>query len=159
MESWRFRFGKLSPLGYALVFLGICSIGFGLMFALIPHGELRKGAGIFFVVFSLGIAGAAYWGRRREDAGGSQVFLPKQSPAVAAIVAFLLATLLAASYAYFTDPQKNALLYGAFMGSFIGLLTYRSRRGVKASFPSFLAIFFPLLAVYIVLSLFLAPSQ
>lgn len=158
MNQLGLKLKTFSPAGNALLWLGISSVIMGALFLLVPPEEMRPGAGVFLVLVVVGITASAYWARQREVAGLPPFFFAKQNPHFAALAAFLLVGAFSALFAWFTDPEKNALLYGAFMGTALGALTYQHRRTGKDSFPALLATFVPLTVVYLLITAYMKAS-
>lgn len=148
MEGFGLRLSRLSPINSALLALGLCVVVFGLVVASELSGEMREGAVIYLVIFSVAVAASVYWGKQREVAGRSKTLFPNQSPAVAGLTAFAFASVVMASFAYFVYPERSALLYGMFLGTFSGVLAYEGRRGAKPPLLRLSVIFIALFLAY-----------
>ncbi len=149
------RLKRLSPHQYALLWLAFTTVLMWSLYVFSPPGDLRPGAAGFLGLVVAGTTATAYWAKRREVAGLPPYYFATQSPLYSGVAAFFLAGIFSALFVWFIDPEKNPLLYGAFMGTLMGAVTYQHRRTGGNSFRSFLFIFVPLAIVYIVIATYL----
>jgi len=148
-------FKRLSPHQYALLWLAVTTVLLGSVYVLSPPGELRPGAAIFLGLFVTVVTANAYWARRREIAGLPPYYFATRGPVFSAAAAFVLVGTFGGLFVWFIDPEKNPLLYGAFIGTLMGAITYQHRRTGENSFRSFLLIYVPLAIVYIAIATYL----
>ncbi len=149
------RLKRLSPFQHALLWMAFSTVLMWTLFVLSPPGDMRPGAGVFLGLTVAGVTATAYWARHREVAGLPPYYFATRSPGFSAVAAFLLVGVFSALFVWFVDPEKNPPLYGAFMGTLMGVVTHQHRRTGEHSFRSFLLVFAPLAIAYLLIAAYL----